>query len=279
MKSLRHFRHEWTWRRELVELSILFMAVGTAGLFTEILGRRHYGWAMLVVLGLFLFAASSLHWWWKAHGPGALRGGVPFAAVASGAGPDLESSGWGPSADLDLWRIRAVLRDRPGSLAGVCSGLALLGVNIVGLQVHPLGDGDGVLDEFLVDVPATVTADELVAAVTGGGGIDPWVSRASAEDLTDAPARVLALAARLAAGTAGLPVMLHDLFGECAVGWLPGEPREPGYQGTEMLLADPDGGTLRVTREGLGFTPVEFARAQALVALRFEVRRMRAAVG
>lgn len=275
MKGFRHFRHEWTWRRELVELAILFMAVGTAGLFTEILGRRHYGWAMLVVLGASLLAASALHWWWKAHGPGALRSGVPFATVASAVRPGPESSGWGPSADLHLWRIRAVLRDRPGSLAAVCGGLAELGVNIVGLQVHPLGDGEGVLDEFLVDVPATVTADDLGGAVVSGGGASPWVSRASAEDLTDAPARVLALAARLTAGTAGLPVMLHDLFGECAVGWLPGEPREPGYQGTEMLLADPDGGTLRVTREGLGFTPAEFARAQALVALRFEVRRVR----
>lgn len=275
MKSFRHFRHEWTWRRELVELAILFMAVGTAGLFTEILGRRHYGWMLLLLLGASLFAASTLHWWWKAHGPGGLRPGAPFATVVSGARPDLESSGWGPAAELDLWRVRAVLRDRPGSLAAVCAALAHVGVNIVGLQVHPLGDGEGVLDEFLLDVPAGVTAEDLDEVVTGAGGITPFVSRASAEDLTDAPARVLALAARLTAGTAGLPVMLHDLFGECAVGWLPGEPREPGYQGTEMLLADPDGGTLRVTRDGPGFTPAEFARAQALVALRFEVRRVR----
>ena len=169
-----------------------------------------------------------------------------------------------------------MLRDRPGSLAAMCTALAQLGVNIVGLQVHPLGDGEGVLDEFLVDVPGGVSVDDLRDAVTGaGGGMAPFVSRASAEDLTDAPARVLALAARLTAGTAGLPVMLHDLFGECAVGWLPGDPREPGYQGMEMFLADPDGGTLRITRDGPGFTPTEFARAQALVALRFEVRRVR----
>jgi hypothetical protein len=264
--------HRWTWRREILELSVLFIAIGASGLFTEILGQRHYGWITLVCLGLLLCAASVLHWWWKAHGPGRLRA-VAIAAPTTQPSPDAASSGWTDADQLNLWRVRAVVRDTPGSLAAVCERLAHLGVNILGLQVHPLNDG--VLDEFLVDVPAEVTGDRLTEAVSGGGAADVRLDRADTQDLTDAPARMLTLAARLTAGTASLAMVLHDLFGGCTVGWLPDEVAESTYQDTRMTLADPDGGTLRITREALAFTPTEFARAQALVALCFELRRAR----
>src|ERR1051326_7870395 len=87
-------RHaEWSWRREVVELSVLFLAVGTAGMFTEVLGRRHYGWSLLIVLGAVLLAASVLQWWWRAHGPGRLRGGKPFVAVRPVAGAEAAGGG------------------------------------------------------------------------------------------------------------------------------------------------------------------------------------------
>lgn len=272
----RPARHHWTWRREVVELAVLFLAVGTAGLFTEVMGQRHYGWATLVGLGMVLIAASALHWWWKACGPGRLKE-IEVEAGASAVGPDVVLSGWADAEKLNLWRIRAVVRDTPGSLAAVCGRLAELGVNILGLQVHPLGDGVGVLDEFLVDVPVEVTAEALGSAVAGGGAADAQVDRADTEDLTDAPARMLTLAARLAGGSAGLPMVLHDLFGGCSVGWAPGDSAESSYQGSVMTLVDPDGGTLTIARDGLPFTPTEFARAQALVALCFELRRARQA--
>ena len=268
--------HRWTWRREVLELSVLFIAIGASGLFTEMLGKRHYGWITLVGMGLLLCAASVLHWWWKAHGPGRPQA-HPVAAAASQLklSPDAASSGWTDADHLNLWRVRAVVRDTPGSLAAVCERLAGLGVNILGLQVHPLPEGEGVLDEFLVDVPAEVTATRLAEAVSGSGAAAVRVDRADTQDLTDAPARMLTLAARLTDGTASLAVVLHDLFGGCAVGWLPDEVTESTYQDTAMTLADPDGGTLRITREALAFTPTEFARAQALVALCFELRRAR----
>ena len=267
----RGARPHWTWRREVVELAILFLAIGTSGLFTELLGKRHYGWITLVCFGMLLGAACGLHWWWKAHGPGRLRAVVIAAAAVPT--PDAAASGWSDPAQLNLWRVRAVVRDTPGSLAEVCERLAGLGVNILGLQVHPLGDG--VLDEFLVDVPADVTPDRLAAVIAGGGAVDARVDRADTQDLTDAPARMLTLAARLAAGTASLAMVLHDLFGGCTVGWLPDEVPESRYQDTTMTLADPDGGSLRIAREEPAFTPTEFARAQALVALCFELRRAR----
>ena len=262
-------RPEWSWRREIIELAVLFLAVGTAGLFTEVLGRRHYGWSLLMALGAALLAASVLQWWWRAHGPGRLRATTPFVSVRRADGLDAELGEWDES--LNLWRIRAAVRDRPGSLAAVCERLAGLGANIVGLQVHPLGVG--VLDEFLVNVPAAVGGEALAAAVAAGGAQVSLVDRAARHDLTDAPARVLTLATRLAAGDAGLPAALHDLFGQCAVTWDPREAAEASCVGTVITLADPGGGTLLVTRETLDFTPTEFARARALVGLCGELRR------
>lgn len=265
-------RPEWSWRREIIELAVLFLAVGTAGLFTEVLGRRHYGWSLLIALGAALLAASVLQWWWRVHGPGRLRATTPFAAVrtADGIGAALaDLDEW--HDDLILWRIRAALRDRPGSLAAVCERLVALGANIVGLQVHPLGEG--VLDEFLLDVPPSLDAAALAAAVASGGAEVCLLDRAARDDLTDAPARVLTLAARLAAGDAGLPAALHDLFGQCAVTWDPREVPEATCIGTLMTLSDPGGGTLLVAREVLDFTPTEFARARALVGLCGELRR------
>jgi len=248
---------------------VLFLAVGTAGLFTEMLGRRHYGWSLLIALGAALLAASVLQWWWRVHGPGRLRATTPFVSVRTADGIDAALDEW--QDDLNLWRVRAALRDRPGSLAAVCERLGAIGANIVGLQVHPLGEG--VLDEFLLDVPPSVDAATLAAAVASGRAEVSLVDRAARDDLTDAPARVLTLAARLAAGDAGLPVALHDLFGQCAVTWDPREVPEASCSGTLMTLSDPSGGTLLVTREVLAFTPTEFARARALVGLCGELRR------
>lgn len=262
-------RPEWSWRREIIELAVLFLAVGTAGLFTEVLGRRHYGWSLLMALGAALLAASVLQWWWRVHGPGRLRATTPFVSVRRAEGIDEALGEW--RDDLNLWRIRASVRDRPGSLAAVCEQLAGLGANIVGMQVHPLADG--VLDEFLVDVTPPVDGRALAAAVAAAGAEVSVVDRAARDDLTDAPARVLALAARLASGDAGLPAALHDLFGQCAVTWDPREVQEASCAGTLITLADPGGGRLLVSREALDFTPTEFARARALVGLCGELRR------
>ncbi|WP_194895050.1 hypothetical protein [Catenulispora pinisilvae] len=263
-------RPEWSWRREIIELAVLFLAIGTAGLFTEVLGQRHYGWTLLIALGAALLAASVLQWWWRVYGPGRLRAHTPFVSVRpADDGLDAALGEW--HEDLNLWRVRAALGDRPGSLAAVCERLAGLGANIVGLQVHPLGTG--VLDEFLLDVPATIDAEVLASAIAAGGADVSLVDRAARDDLTDAPARVLTLAARLAAGDAGLPAALHDLFGQCAVTWDPREVPEAACTGTLITLSDPGGGTLLVTRETLDFTPTEFARARALVGLCGELRR------
>lgn len=52
---------------------------------------------------------------------------------------------------MPLLRIRTEIEDRPGRLASLTAALARRGANILGLSVQL--DADGVVDEFIVDVP------------------------------------------------------------------------------------------------------------------------------
>jgi N-acetylglutamate synthase-like GNAT family acetyltransferase len=173
--------------------------------------------------------------------------------------------------------MRATLRDEPGSLAALCTGLAGLGVDIVSLQTHPLADG--VVDEFLLRTPATLTAAGLAAEVERAGGWDVWTERGDAHDLVDAPTRAVALATRTALDPAELPLSLRQLLGRCTIRQAP--PRSGGASTampagaaeldedsrTVMRLGTPDGGVITVERPHLPFTPAEFARTRALVEL------------
>jgi len=93
--------------------------------------------------------------------------------------------------------MRATGHDRPGFLSGLTASLALRKVNILSVQVH--ATEEGAVDEFLVDAPDELTAEDLVLAAQRGRGRDPWVSRADARGLADEPTRVLAIAARVSA--------------------------------------------------------------------------------
>ncbi|WTL49396.1 GNAT family N-acetyltransferase [Streptomyces sp. NBC_01497] len=175
-----------------------------------------------------------------------------------------------------LWRMRATVKDRPGSLARLCAALAKCRIDILTLQTHPLTAGT--VDEFLLRAPAPLLADDLLGAVRRGGGTDIWVERADAHDLVDAPARALALATCTALDPAELPLALRSLLGRCSVRSVPAYsptgvpspesvPVEGALDGTAMRLRDGTGGTVVVERPSLPFTPSEFARARALVAL------------
>jgi hypothetical protein len=161
-----------------------------------------------------------------------------------------------------LWRIRATVDDRPGYLSVLAASLALRSVNILSVQVH--GTEDGAVDEFLVDAPQAVSADELVEAIQRGRGRDPWVCRANARGLVDEPTRALSLAATVAADPQRLAPALSALLGDCQV-TAGADGDRPGFTRTVMVLPDPDRGTLVARRDEPAFTPAEFARAQALV--------------
>jgi hypothetical protein len=190
---------------------------------------------------------------------------------------------------MALWRIRATVDDRPGFLSVLTASLALRSVNILSVQVH--ATEEGAVDDFLVDAPDRLTADDLIEACERGRGRDPWVTRSDARGLADEPTRVLALAAKVAGDPDALGDALVALLGECEITWRPAPVSAAGAEpvpagdvaattndladlvGAQRLtanvlhLTDPAGGTLVVHRAEPAFTPAEFARAQALAEL------------
>lgn len=167
---------------------------------------------------------------------------------------------------MALWRIRATVDDRPGYLAVLAASLALKSVNILAVQVHTTEAG--AVDDFLVDAPDPMTEADLLAAVERGHGRDAWVARAEARGLADQPTRTLGLASRLVRDPESLGDVLRALLGAGAVTWRPTPgPSRQGFDDTAILLPDPAGGSFEIVRSAPGFTPAEFARAQALVEL------------
>src|SRR5262245_51364897 len=98
---------------------------------------------------------------------------------------------------MTLWRLRATVDDRPGFLAVLAASLPFRSINILSVQVH--ASEAGAVDDFLIDAPQSLSAEDIVEAVRRGRGRDPWVARADARGLVDEPTRVLGLAARVAA--------------------------------------------------------------------------------
>ncbi|MEV6849733.1 GNAT family N-acetyltransferase [Actinoplanes sp. NPDC051411] len=173
---------------------------------------------------------------------------------------------------MALWRIRATVDDRPGYLSVLTASLALRSVNILAVQVHTTEGG--AVDDFLIDAPDALTEADLRAAVARGRGRDAFVTRAEAQGLADQPSRALALAGRVAHDPDGLGEALISLLDAAEVRWRPEPPPgRPGFDDTHMRLADPLGGSYEVLRPRPAFTPSEFARARALVALAGTIQR------
>lgn len=167
---------------------------------------------------------------------------------------------------MALWRIRATVDDRPGFLSVLTASLALKKINILSVQVHTTETG--AVDDFLVEAPGALTRADLIDAVQRGRGRDPWVAPADVRGLVDEPTRALALAAKVVEESATLEEAIAALLGDCDISWRAGTGTgEGGFTATGMQLRDPAGGTLYVRRPAPAFTPAEYARAQALVAL------------
>jgi len=168
---------------------------------------------------------------------------------------------------MTLWRVRATVDDRPGFLAVLTASLALRSVNILSVQVHTTEVG--VVDEFLIDAPDLLSERDLVEAIERGRGRDAWVRRSDAKGLIDEPTRVLSLASRIAADPQALEPTLTALLSLDSVTWLkPGAgPAREGCTPHALQLIGPDGRILLARRAAPAFTPAEYARAQALVAV------------
>ncbi|MFP8905945.1 GNAT family N-acetyltransferase [Streptomyces atacamensis] len=278
----RRARGPHHWRHDLVELAALFTAVTVADSIAKTVAHGPDGPVLLVLSAAALLATAGIHTWWarRHHHPPPDPGGGP----AGGADPTASAASTASAAASQeppvLWRLRTTVREEPGSLAALCTVLAELRVDVIGLQTHPLGEVT--VDEFLLRAPRALEAAELGRAVASAGGRDTWLERADAHDLVDTPTRVLGLATRTALDSAELPLALRQLLGRCTIRSVPsrtadgqpggerrGEetPEDGVLEGTVIRMRDPRGGTIVVERPHLPFTPTEFARARALVEL------------
>ncbi|MPZ27005.1 MAG: GNAT family N-acetyltransferase [Micromonosporaceae bacterium] len=169
---------------------------------------------------------------------------------------------------MALWQVRATVVDKPGFLAVLAASLALRSVNILSVGVHVTEAG--AVDDFLVDAPDQLTEAQLLAAVERGRGRDAWVARAEARNLVDAPTRAIDLATHLVRDPAAVGEALAELL-DARVSWQP-VPVEPwdgryGAVGGRMRVPAPGGAAWLVERPVPDFTPAEYARAQALLAV------------
>jgi GNAT superfamily N-acetyltransferase len=247
-----------SWTRELVELAALFLAVAAADLFANSVAHVSSGVVILAALAVALLVCAVVHHWIR-HRPRPPRAPEPT--------PSLREEEIAPPAAM--WRVRATVRDTPGSLAGLAAGLASRAVNILSVQVHPVPDG--VVDEFLVE--SRSSAEAIAAAVRLGGGWDVTVTAADTHDLVDIPTRILSMITKDVTDGIDLARSVRTLLGECELRWEPDGTPTDGPSGTTMRLCDPEGGVLTVTREGPGFTPAEYARVRALLELDDEFAR------
>ncbi|GAB3466059.1 GNAT family N-acetyltransferase [Streptomonospora sediminis] len=166
---------------------------------------------------------------------------------------------------MSLWRIRTVVADRPGQLAGLVDAMAAQGGNIVGLSIH--ADAAGVVDEFVVDVPGehhTLLREVARRSVTDSVNAVPALPREVGDDVTKA----LLLTTRLRSAPNRLPEALGELLLADDARWtnptrsVPEFPEEP-----ETTLVVPVGPLrgVRLRRPDQPFTWTETARADALV--------------
>lgn len=157
-----------------------------------------------------------------------------------------------------MWRVRTTLADRPGILADIALACGKSDVNIVGMQVFP-GEPD-VIDEFIVTAPEGLTDLQLAAVFEGAGGSNVAVTRTSEDAVADAPTRYLHGVHEILEEGRSVEDVLAELLGTAP-------PDVADYAGHDVLdLKRRNGTSLRISR-AVPFTPVERARAQALLSL------------
>lgn len=157
-----------------------------------------------------------------------------------------------------MWRVRTTLEDRPGILAEIALACGKAGVNIGGMQVFP-GD-PSVVDEFVVTAPEGMADVELAAVFEDAGGLGVTVTRTDLNAVADEPTRYLHGVHEVLEEGRDVEAVLHELLDTTP-------PDVADYAGHDVLdLRRRNGTSLRISR-AVPFTPVERARAQALLSL------------
>ena len=182
-----------------------------------------------------------------------------------------------------VWRLRAELTDRPGTLARLTAGLAARDCNILALTVLPVPEG--VIDDLIISTPADLRPADLVSLVRGVGGRCAGITKADPHDLTDGPTGALRLATALVDRSASYPEAVRALLGadsaepieavdtaeaaeaETAEHAEAADPREAAEHAEVADPREPVVDNLRLRRGWSAFTEVELARAAALADL------------
>lgn len=168
-----------------------------------------------------------------------------------------------------LWRVRATLPDRPGSLAALAAECGKAGVNIASLQVFP--QGDRVVDELVLRVPADWRAPDLHELLERAGGEEVVALPSAESSVVDQPARYVRAAREILAQPASFPEVVAHLFDADADADADADSDETGAADEtpaagavlELVVGD----VLVQIRRATPFTTVEYARGEALAAL------------
>lgn len=157
-----------------------------------------------------------------------------------------------------MWRVRTTLEDRPGILAEIALACGKAGINIESMQVFP-GDPT-VVDEFVVSAPDGCADVELAQVFEEAGGTGVSVTRTEPKDVVDEPTRWLGGVHEVLGDGRDVEEVLRELLGTTP-------PDVADYAGHDVLdLQRRNGTSLRISR-AVPFTPIERARAQALLSL------------
>jgi hypothetical protein len=256
-----------SWKREAVELAVLFMTVGLAHLLAILLGHTDPGPMLLVGLGVAVIAGAFVHKRLSMR-----RGRVRPLGEPGRVRPPGEPGDVDEDRPMSLWRIRTRVVDRPGRLAGLAGAFARLRCNVLALHIAATGSsatspsGCDALDEFVIEAPTDLTMRDLRSAVGEAGGLDTVIVRAHVEDLVDPGVQALVLAHRVSEEPHRLPEAMAELLRAPAVHWRrPGDTVDgTGELGTTLVVSVHPERALLVSRPALPFTPTEAARAAAL---------------
>jgi len=94
----------------------------------------------------------------------------------------------GPRQHVYLW-VEAV--DRPGQLGAVATVLGSAGIDIIGVDVHPLGEANAVSDRFTVRLPSGFAGDLTAIVASAAGARLRDVTPVDPHDLVDDTTRLL----------------------------------------------------------------------------------------
>jgi hypothetical protein len=167
-----------------------------------------------------------------------------------------------------LWRVRATLEDRPGSLAAITPELAALRATILERQAHPLADG--VQDEIVVGAGEHVREEDLRSAIRRGGGVDVTMWQTTALALVDGQTKALTLAARVANTPEELPLAIAELL-DAQVVTDPQLVQDCSARGADdrctLQAPSPSAGLFVFSRPDKAFTRAESARVNRLAQI------------